>query len=111
MGEARRMKKERPRGEPPDPGEDERAGFNLNRLEVGGVDEEEEVESHFLGDRALLYSHSAPDSTPTRRMMVFSGFVSGHRAVILLDTGANANFVSAQWAPHGPGGAANEGLH
>ena len=100
--------KERPAGEPPDPGEPSSAAgeegsqppeggsFDLMRLEVGGDDED--VEPHFLGDSALLYSHEAPGSTPSRQMMVFHGTVSGHQAVVLLDLGANANFVSKQWA-------------
>jgi hypothetical protein len=99
---------ERQAGEPPDPGvpgaavEEERSqpaeegGFDLNRLEVGGEDEDDEP--HFLGDSALLYSHEAPGSTSSRQMMVFHGTVFGHQAVVLLDLGANANFVSQQWA-------------
>jgi hypothetical protein len=99
--------RDRQEGEPPNPGEpeggkeelssSEHGGFDLNRLEVGG-EEAEEVEPRFLGDRALLYSHDAPESTSSRRMMVFQGSVSGHQAVVLLDLGANANFVSQQWA-------------
>src|ERR1700684_4172336 len=52
----------------------------------------------FLGGRLLLYSTEAPESTPARRMMVFQGSVAGHQAVVLLDLGANANFVSKEWA-------------
>ena len=49
----------------------------------------------FLGD-ALLYSHAAAaePTSSSRRMMVFQGTVAGHQAVVLLDLGANANFVS-----------------
>jgi hypothetical protein len=99
--------KERQRGEPPDPGLSgerreevkllEGGGFDLNRLEVGG-DDDEDAEPRFLGDSALLYSHETPGPSSARRMMVFQGLVSGHRAVVLLDLGANANFVSQQWA-------------
>ena len=67
-------------------------GYDLSRLEIGG-DEEDGVLPHFLGDSSLLYSADAPGSTPSRRMMVFQGSVAGHQAVVLLDLGANANFV------------------
>ena len=94
-------------GRPPEPGEPEAeeeeeeeesevGRLDLNRLEMGG--EDEDFEPRFLGDSALLYSHDAPGSTPSRQMMVFHGTVSGHQAVVLLDLGANANFVSQQWA-------------
>jgi hypothetical protein len=90
-------RKERQDGEPPEPGDEgaqstEKGGFDLNRLTVEG--EDECIQPHFLGDTALLYSYDAPGSTPSRRMMVFQGAVSGHQAVVLLDLGANANFVS-----------------
>ena len=98
---------ERQKGEPPDPGvpDEEEEGlevpgdghFDLNNLEVGG-EEDEDAEPRFLGDRALLYGHDAQGPPSSRRMMVFQGCVSGHRAVVLLDLGANANFVSQQWA-------------
>ena len=68
-------------------------GYDLSRLEIGG-DEEDGVLPHFLGDSSLLYSADAPGSTLSRRMMVFQGSVAGHQAVVLLDLGANANFVS-----------------
>ena len=55
------------------------------------------VQPRFLGDSALLYSHEAEGSTSSRRMMVFQGSVSGHQAVVLLDLGANANFVSKEY--------------
>ena len=71
--------------------------FDISRLEIGGG-EEETVPPHFLGDRLLLYAFDAPESTPSRRMMVFQGSVAGHQAVVLLDLGANANFVSKEWA-------------
>jgi len=66
--------KGRQEGEPPHPGEPtagevdseaQEAGggrFDLNRLEAGG--EEDDEEPHFLGDSALLYSHDAAESTP-----------------------------------------------
>ena len=70
-------------------------GFDINRLEC----EREDVcvQPRFLGDSALLYSHEAEGSTSSRRMMVFQGSVSGHQAVVLLDLGANANFVSKEY--------------
>jgi hypothetical protein len=71
--------------------------FDLSRLEMQR-EEDEGVQPHFLGDRLLLYRCEAPESTPSRRMMVFQGSVAGHQAVILLDLGANANFVSKEWA-------------
>ena len=76
------------------PGEEGRC--DLSRLEIGG-DEEDGVLPHFLGDSSLLYSADAPGSTSSRRMMVFQGSVAGHQAVVLLDLGANANFVSKEW--------------
>jgi hypothetical protein len=93
-----------PGGGPPQPGEpaaeemiEDEGGFDLSGMDVGG-EEEEGVQPYFLGDRLLLYSTEAPESTPSRRMMVFQGSVGGHQAVILLDLGANANFVSKEWA-------------
>jgi hypothetical protein len=71
--------------------------FDLNRLETGGEGEDEDEAPQFLGD-PLLYSHDAAESTSARRMMVFRGSVAGHSAVVLLDLGANANFVSDRWA-------------
>ena len=102
--------KGRQRGEPPHPGElegkeegeeeqpevEDGGVLDLNRLEVGGDDEDEEPQ--FLGDRALLYSHDAAESSSARKMMVFQGSVAGYPAVVLLDLGANANFVSERWA-------------
>ena len=90
---------ERQEGEPPNPGvsEVEDGGVDLNRLEVGG-DEDDDEQPTFLGDDALLYSHDAAGSTSSRKMMVFQGSVSGFPAVVLLDLGANANFASQQWA-------------
>ena len=102
----------RQRGEPPRPGEsasveasdggqpgseaEDGRTFDLCRLEAGGEGEDEEPQ--FLGD-ALLYSHAAAaEPASSRRMMVFQGTVAGHRAVALLDLGANANFVSERWA-------------
>ena len=84
----------------PEPGENEEeqkevGEFDLNRLEVEGDDEDDEP--HFLGDAQLL-SHDAAETASSRRMMVFQGMVEGHRAVVLLDLGANANFVSQAWA-------------
>jgi hypothetical protein len=76
---------------------EEEEGFDLSWLEIEEM-EEDDVQPHFLGDRLLLYSHEAPESTPLRRMMVFQGSVAGHQAVILLDLGANTNFVSKEWA-------------
>jgi hypothetical protein len=75
----------------------EDGGFDLSKLEIEG-EADEGVQPHFLGDRLLLYRCEAPESTPSRRMMVFQGSVAGHQAVILLDLGANANFVSKEWA-------------
>jgi hypothetical protein len=86
--------------EPGEPAADElheeKEGFDLSKLEI-----EEEMEDggkpHFLGDRLLLNGCEAPESTSSRRMMVFQGSVAGHQALILLDLGANANFVSKEW--------------
>lgn len=92
--------KDRQEGEPLEPGDQglestDGSGFDLNRLEIEG--EDECIQPHFLGDRALLYSHDAPGTTSSRRMMVFQGAVSGHQAVVLLDLGANANFISKEF--------------
>ena len=88
---------------PPEPGEDEeqqrgKDGFSMHRLEVGGDDDEDDEEPHFLGDSALLYRSDAAGTSASRRMMVFQGTAAGHPAVVLLDLGANANFVSQTWA-------------
>ena len=75
----------------------EDGGFDINRCELE-QEEEDGRWPRFLGDRALLYSHDvAQDKTAARRMMVFRGTVAGHQAVVLLDLGANANFVSTEW--------------
>ena len=103
--------KGRQKGEPPRPGEpgaveesdedqppsEAEAGeaLGVHRLEVGGESEDEEP--RFLGD-ALLYSHDAAESSSSRRMVVFQGTVAGFQALVLLDLGANANFVSERWA-------------
>jgi hypothetical protein len=103
-------KEGRQEGEQADPGEGsaepgepaagsesmEERRFDLGTLQIDG-DEEERVTPHFLGDRLLLNSYETPESTPSRRMMVFQGSVAGHQAVVLLDLGANANFVSKEW--------------
>jgi hypothetical protein len=88
-----------PGGEGKQEGGEESGGgeaVDLNRLEMGGEEEEDE-QPRFIGDDALLYSHTA-ESSASRRMMVFLGEVDGRQAVVLLDTGANANFVSQGWA-------------
>ena len=74
--------------------------FDANRLEAGGVDDDDgDVEPRFLGDCALLYGHEASaTAASSRRLMVFRGQVAGHTALVLLDSGANANFVSQGWA-------------
>ena len=86
------MSSERGEGEG---GDTSAGGFDVNRLEVEGDDEDDEP--HFLGDAQLL-SHDDAGTAPSRRMMVFQGMVEGHRAVVLLDLGANASFVSQAWA-------------
>ncbi len=73
-------------------------GLSLHRLEVGGEEDEDDEDPRFLGDDALLYRHDAGGSSSSLRMMVFQGTAAGHRAVVLLDLGANANFVSQTWA-------------
>ena len=82
--------------------ETEGPGFDLNAMEVGGAAEEdaEVTPARFLGDSYLLYnaeSLSSAKATP-HGMMVFQGAVNGRQALVLLDLGANCNFVSKQWA-------------
>jgi hypothetical protein len=71
-------------------------GSDLNRPELGGKDDEDA--QRFLGDMALWYSRNAPRPSSFRRMLVFQGFVSGQRAIVLLDLGVNAYVVSHYWA-------------
>jgi hypothetical protein len=79
-------------GEPP-------AGrFNASMLDMSEADCAGDPEPRFLGDRLLMYGVDAAESKATRRMMVFQGAVNGHQALVLLDLGANANFVSKEWA-------------
>ena len=77
-------------------------GFDVSQLDMEdeGSDSGDEMEPHFLGDARLLYSAEAGGETGrcARRMMVFQGAVNGHQAVVLLDLGANANYVSKEWA-------------
>ena len=113
-------RKERQEGEPPKPGDpgevdggeaekeeekelgeqkesEEGGGFDLNSLQLDTDVDDCGVQPRFFGDRALLYSHDTAESTSARRMMVFQGLVAGHQAVVLLDLGANASFVSKEW--------------
>jgi hypothetical protein len=71
-------------------------GFGLAQMDMEVMEDGDDA--GFLGDRLLLYSFDTRNSR--RRMMVFQGSVNGHQAVILLDLGADANFVSQRWADH-----------
>jgi hypothetical protein len=68
--------------------------FNLQQVDISA--NEKTVEGGFLGDRLLCHGITTPDVN--RQLMVFQGSVNGHQAVILLDLGANTNFVSKTWA-------------
>ena len=67
-------------------------------LDMSDADCAGDPEPRFLGDRLLMYGVDAAEPKATQRMMVFQGAVNGHQALVLLDLGANANFVSKEWA-------------
>jgi len=64
--------------------------FSLDHVDMS--DRDEAVQVGFLPDR--LFCHGTTTQDATRQLMVFQGSVNGHQAVILLDLGANSNFVS-----------------
>jgi RNase H-like domain found in reverse transcriptase/Reverse transcriptase (RNA-dependent DNA polymerase)/Integrase zinc binding domain/Retroviral aspartyl protease len=86
---------------PPEPGssdsnsQSESDSFNLAQVDMSAKEEEGEI--GFLNDRLLVHGVTVP-SSDHRQLMVFQGSVNGHQAVILLDSGANSNFVSKAWA-------------
>lgn len=74
------------------------SGFDLSQLLVSApIVDDDTAQPHFLGDRLFVNSVSSEgiDSHP---LMVFQGSVNGHQAVILLDQGANSNYVSKGFA-------------
>jgi hypothetical protein len=83
-------------GPPPEAG-----GFDLSQLvvspEEAGGDPPDGEQPHFLGDRLFVCS-AASDSIDSHPLMVFQGSINGHQAVILLDQGANSNYVSKDFA-------------
>jgi hypothetical protein len=68
--------------------------FSLDHVDMS--DRDEAVQVGFLPDR--LFCHGTTTQDAARQLMVFQGSVNGHQAVILLDLGANSNFVSQAWA-------------
>lgn len=85
---------ERREGEPIQP------GFNLSQLLVpSSAENDEDIQPRFLGDRLFAeLNHISDDSIDSHPLMVFQGSINGHQAVILLDQGANSNYVSKEFA-------------
>lgn len=73
--------------------------FDISQLLVSAdaTDEEEVVQPHFIGDR-LFVNNVSSDGVDSHPLMVFQGSINGHQAVILLDQGANSNYVSTAFA-------------
>jgi hypothetical protein len=73
--------------------------FDISQLIVSAdaTDEEEDVQPHFIGDRLFVHNVSS-DGIDSHPLMVFQGSINGHQAVILLDQGANSNYVSTAFA-------------
>ena len=74
--------------------------FDITQLIVDSADatdEEEVVQPRFIGD-SLFVHHVSSDGVDSHPLMVFQGSINGHQAVILLDQGANSNFVSTAFA-------------
>jgi hypothetical protein len=67
--------------------------FDHSQLDYGADDEDA---AGFMGDR--LFCHGVSDSAvDSHQLMVFQGSINGHQALILLDCGADTNFVSKSW--------------
>jgi RNase H-like domain found in reverse transcriptase/Reverse transcriptase (RNA-dependent DNA polymerase)/Integrase zinc binding domain/Retroviral aspartyl protease len=80
----------------PDPPMDASGGFDLSLLDMSSADNPEDA--GFLGDPLLCHNMDTSGGKHNKQMMVFQGSINGHQAVILLDSGANTNFVSKQFA-------------
>jgi hypothetical protein len=73
--------------------------FDISQLIVSAdaTNEEKDVQPHFLNDSLFLNTISS-DGVDSHPLMVFQGSINGHQAVILLDQGANSNYVSTAFA-------------
>ena len=72
-------------------------GFDVSTLRLSSDDDIDDEEPQFLGDPMMVnaYSDDIDSKTP---LFVYQGAVNKHQAVILLDKGANRNYVSKEFA-------------
>jgi hypothetical protein len=75
------------------------SAFDLAQLVVSAdaTNEAKDIFPRFLNDSFFINNISS-DGVDSHPLMVFQGTINGHQAIILLDQGANSNYVSTAFA-------------